>query len=149
MSPDQMRHAGDGIERGTDLVRHVGQKIALGNTGGFGGFLGNSEFGSTFDNQLLEPMPMLLELLLIQNALRDIATNAKNPDDLSLFVKQGPFIGLNVAGLAILVVIWLHLVDQRPALREDGIFLCLIEACSIRRKNLPVVFADHASWHGR
>jgi hypothetical protein len=43
--------ADDGVERRADLVRHVGQKRALGLVGGFGGFLGGQEISRALFNE--------------------------------------------------------------------------------------------------
>ena len=58
---NQMAHADDGVHGGADFVAHVGQKFALGASGGFGGFLG------CLQRQVLiyKPMIMLGAMLVL------------------------------------------------------------------------------------
>ena len=44
-TPDQVRHAGDGVERRADLMTHIGQKSALGEVRRLRRLLGRGQFG--------------------------------------------------------------------------------------------------------
>ena len=54
-----VRHAGDGIERCPDFVTHVGQKGAFGDVGGFGDFFGDTQVFGLFFDEFLQVMAML------------------------------------------------------------------------------------------
>ena len=56
---DQVGHAENGVERGPDLVAHVGQEAAFGAAGLLGLFLGLVQLARACGDQFLEALPML------------------------------------------------------------------------------------------
>ena len=67
-----MGQADDGVQRGADLVAHVGQELTLGLGGGFGQLLGAGEFGGARAHPLLELRVLLQDGALLALALGDV-----------------------------------------------------------------------------
>jgi hypothetical protein len=73
---DQVGHAGDGIERRADLVRHVGQEAALRTAGCLRRRLGLRQFGGARGDLGFQILPVLLQLGLVLLALGNIDAHA-------------------------------------------------------------------------
>ncbi len=85
-----MGQAGDGGERGANLVAHVGQEASLGQAGTFGACLGLRQVGRAFGHQVFEMLAVALQLVLEQHALGYIAGNAEGADDAALAIAERP-----------------------------------------------------------
>ena len=85
-APDQVGHAGDGVERCPDLVAHVGEEGALGDIGAFRRFLGRRQLGGALRHQLFQVPPVFLQFLLVPLALADVHVHANHPQRLPLTV---------------------------------------------------------------
>ncbi len=77
--PDQVGHAVDGVERGADFVRHVGEEGTLGHVGGLGGFLGQGQLRRPLRNEILEMFAVPCQLGFGELARGDVLDRAIEP----------------------------------------------------------------------
>ena len=74
-APDEVGHAGNCIERRTNLVAHVGQESAFRDVRSLGGRLGDTEFFGTPGDQFLKMLPVLFQFGFGTQAFGDVAGN--------------------------------------------------------------------------
>ena len=87
--------AEDAVERGAQLVAHIGQEDALGLIGRLGRIAGHRQLGGSFGDQLLEAIAVLAQLFVQWALSNEIAAwPASNSSTVSVFGVNAPAIRL-------------------------------------------------------